>query len=88
VQRATMGIEVTADFLRLNPRLPPEVERLDMRIRYRGHSLDLQLTHDTLTVSGRHRGAAPIRLCIGNEVQEFTGGSTRVFGLLRSESGR
>jgi trehalose/maltose hydrolase-like predicted phosphorylase len=84
VQRATMGIELTADVLRLNPRLPQEVERLDMRIRYRGHSLDLRLTHDSLTVIGRHRGPAPIRLGIRNEVYDFTGGSTLVFELSQS----
>jgi beta-phosphoglucomutase family hydrolase len=79
VQRATMGIEVSGDVLRFNPRLPQEMERLDMRIRYRGHSLDLRLTCDELVVHGRHRGAAPIRLGIRNEICEFMGGSTRVF---------
>jgi trehalose/maltose hydrolase-like predicted phosphorylase len=81
VQRVSTGIEVTGDVLRLNPRLPQELERLDMRIRYRGHALDLRLTHDTLTVRGRDRGAAPIKLGFKNEVYEFTGGSTRVFNL-------
>ena len=37
------GIEVRGDVLRLNPQLPLEMERLDMKIRYRGHSLDLRL---------------------------------------------
>jgi len=44
MQRVSTGIEITGDVLRLNPRLPQEMERLDMRIRYRGHSLDLRLT--------------------------------------------
>jgi trehalose/maltose hydrolase-like predicted phosphorylase len=81
VQRVSTGIEVTGDVLRLNPRLPQELERLDMRIRYRGHALDLRLTRDTLTVRGRDRGAAPIQLGFRNEVYEFTAGSTRVFNL-------
>jgi trehalose/maltose hydrolase-like predicted phosphorylase len=82
VQRATMGIEVSGGVLRLNPRLPQEMERLDMRIRYRGHSLDLRLTRNELMVRGRHRGAAPIRLAIKDEVYEFTGDSARVFRLV------
>ena len=41
VQRVSTGIEVKGDVLRLNPELPPEMECLDMRIRYRGHSIDL-----------------------------------------------
>jgi trehalose/maltose hydrolase-like predicted phosphorylase len=81
VQRVSTGIEVTGDVLRLNPRLPQELARLDMRIRYRGHSLDLRLTRDTLTVRGREPGAAPIKLGIKDEVYEFAGGSTRVFEL-------
>jgi beta-phosphoglucomutase family hydrolase len=80
VQRVSTGIEITGDVLRFNPRLPDELERLDMRIRYRGHSLDLRLTRDTLTVRERERGAAPIRLGFRDEVYEFAGGS-RAFKL-------
>jgi len=80
LQRVSTGIEITGDVLRLNPELPPELERLDMRIRYRGHSLDLRLTRDTLTVRERESGAAPINLGFKDEVHEFAGG-TRVFKL-------
>jgi trehalose/maltose hydrolase-like predicted phosphorylase len=81
VQRVSTGIEATRDVLRLNPRLPEELERLDMRIRYRGHTLDLKLTRDSLTVRGRERGPAPVRLVCRDEACVFTGGSTRVFAL-------
>ena len=81
LQRGPMGIEVTGNVLRLNPRLPQGAERLDMRIRYRGHSLDLRLMGNALTVHGHDRGAAPIHLGIRNEVYEFAGGSTRTFKL-------
>jgi beta-phosphoglucomutase family hydrolase len=80
VGRATIGLEVTGDVLRLNPRLPDEIERLDARIRYRGHSLDLRLTRDALTVHGRDRGPQAIRLAVRDDVREFAGG-TRVFRL-------
>jgi beta-phosphoglucomutase family hydrolase len=81
IQRVSTGIEVKGDVLRLNPELPQELERLSMRIRYRGHSLDLRLTRDTLTVRGHDRQAAPISLCIDDKVFEFMGGTTRVFDL-------
>jgi len=80
VQRVSTGIEITGDVLRLNPRLPLELDRLDMRIRYRGHSLDLRLTRETLTVRERERGATPINLGFKDQVYEFAGG-TRVFKL-------
>ena len=81
MQRVTTGIEVTADVLRLNPRLPPELNRLDMRIRYRGHALDLRLTPDTLTVRGRNKGAAAITLSVRGRTCRFESGTTRVFRL-------
>ena len=81
VERVSTGIEVKGDVLRLNPELPQENDRLDMRIRYRGHSLDLQLTRDALTVRGRDREVAPILLSVEGEVCEFVGGTTRQFPL-------
>jgi beta-phosphoglucomutase family hydrolase len=77
--RVSTGIEVSGDVLRFNPELPPDMDRLDMRIRYRGHSLDLRLTRDALTVRGRDRGPEPIRLGFKDDVYEFAAGSTRVF---------
>jgi len=80
VQRVSTGIEVRENVLRLNPRLPREIARLDMRIRYRGHALDLQLTRDALVVRGRDRGPAPIQVAVKDDVREFAGG-TQVFPL-------
>ena len=87
VQRVWTGIEVKADVLRLNPELPQDIERLDMRVRYRGHSLDLRLTRDSLTVRGRDGAAAPVLLCVDGKTCEFVSGMTRVFRL-NGEAGR
>src|SRR5690606_32468182 len=38
VQRVSTGVEVTGGALRLNPRLPEELERLDLRIQYRNQT--------------------------------------------------
>jgi len=84
VERVSTGIEMRSDVLRINPELPEEMERLDMRIRYRGHSIDLRLTSDSLTVRGRDGGAGPISLCVYDEVHEFASGTTRVFPLKRA----
>jgi len=81
VQRVSTGIEVRGDVLRLTPELPQELERLDMRIRYRGHSLDLRLTRASLTIRGRDGTAPPITLCVDGEVCDIVGGTTRVFRL-------
>ncbi|WP_428489067.1 glycoside hydrolase family 65 protein [Rhodopila sp.] len=83
IQRVSTGIEAKGGVLRLNPELPPEMENLDMRIRYRGQSIDLQLTRDSLTVRGHDRHVAAISLCVAGEACDFVGGSTRVFSLTR-----
>jgi trehalose/maltose hydrolase-like predicted phosphorylase len=81
LQRVSTGLEVRADVLHLAPELPREMERLDMRIRYRGHSLDLRLTRDALTIRGRDGAAPPVTLCVDGEVCEFASGTMRVFRL-------
>ncbi|WP_418319201.1 beta-phosphoglucomutase family hydrolase [Piscinibacter sakaiensis] len=79
MQRVTTGIEIRADVLHLNPQLPQEVRRLDMRIRYRGHSLDLRVMHESLTVRSRDHDAPPFVLDVGGKVCDFPAGTTRVF---------
>jgi len=79
VQRVSTGIEARGDVLRLTPRLPREMDRLDMRIRYRGHSLDLRLTRDLLTIRGRDGAVPPITLCVDGKVCEFVSGTTVSF---------
>lgn len=81
VQRVWTGIEIKADELRLNPELPHDIARLDMRVRYRGHSLDLRLTRESLTIRGHDGAAAPISLCVDGQSCEFVSGTTRVFQL-------
>jgi len=81
ILRVSTGIEVRGDVLHFAPELPQEMKRLDLRIRYRGHSLDLRLTRDSLTVRGRDGAAAPISLCVDDKVYEFASGTTRVFRL-------
>jgi trehalose/maltose hydrolase-like predicted phosphorylase len=78
--RMFTGIELTGDVLRLNPRLPDEMSRLDLRVRYRGYSLDLRLTRDALSVHARDRGPEPIRVAVKGEERELAGG-TLVFPL-------
>ncbi len=83
IQRATTGLEVTGDVLRISPQLPANL-KLDMRIRYRGHSLELRLMQDILIVSGGEQGAAPIQLEVNGAIYDFVRGETRRFDLKRS----
>jgi trehalose/maltose hydrolase-like predicted phosphorylase len=81
VVRVSTGIEVKGDVLWLNPELAPEMKSLDLRIRYRGHSIDLHLTRDALTVRGEDLNVAPISLSVAGTTYEFLSGTTQVFRL-------
>jgi trehalose/maltose hydrolase-like predicted phosphorylase len=81
VLRVSTGIEVKDDVLLFNPELPPEMECLESRIRYRGHSLDLRLTHDALTICGEDMDVAPIVLSVAGKIYDYVSGTTRVFKL-------
>jgi len=81
VERASTGIETEGNVLRLNPSLPPELDRLDMRIHYRGHSLELRLTREALTVHGHNKKAMPIQVSVQGTTHEFHSGTTHVFPL-------
>lgn len=81
VQRVWTGIEIKEDVLRFDPELPHDIEHLELRIRYRGHSIDLRLDHDTLTLHVHTGVAAPISLLVGGEKYELQSGTTRGFPL-------
>jgi beta-phosphoglucomutase family hydrolase len=82
MQRVATGIEARDDVLHFAPELPRGMKRLDLRIRYRGHSLDLRLTRDTFRIRGRNGAVPPIALCVNDQVCEFVSGTTRVFRLI------
>jgi len=81
VQRGYTGIETRGDVLRLNPCLPEELDRLRMEIRYRGHSLDIEITGKTCTVSALRCTEKPIRIGCKDTVIELPEGDTREFTL-------
>lgn len=81
VQRVCTGIDVAGGLLHLDPHLPDALDRLDMRIRYHGHTLDLCLTRETLTVHGREPRAAPIKLGFREREYVLPGGGAHTFDL-------
>jgi trehalose/maltose hydrolase-like predicted phosphorylase len=81
VLRACTGIEVSGGVLRFNPRLPDRLEELDLSIRYRGHTLDLSLTHDRFSVRGREPSAVAIRVACRSEEVLLPGGGEQTFDL-------
>jgi trehalose/maltose hydrolase-like predicted phosphorylase len=74
VQRCYTGIETKDGVLRFDPQLPIPLQRLQFSIRYRDHSLDIEVTHDRLRVESRQCDAAPVRIAVGSETVDLAPG--------------
>lgn len=83
VQRCLTGIETRGDVLWFSPCLPEEIARLKMQIRYRQHSLRVELTQDELLVEALRSPEGPIRVGYKGEVYELQGGERRQIALVR-----
>lgn len=84
IQRCYTGVEMRNDVLWLNPRLPAELERVTLRIRYRGHWLKLFVTHQELNVSFEHGWSGHAKIGVRGRVETFCEGESRTY-LLRDE---
>jgi alpha,alpha-trehalase len=83
VQRGYTGIETRGDVLRLNPCLPRELKRLKMRLRYRGQSLELEVTSRRLSVTCLQCGLEPVKIRFRDEELTIKGGQTLGWDLAR-----
>jgi trehalose/maltose hydrolase-like predicted phosphorylase len=81
VQRGYTGLVVEQDELRFDPSLPEEVERLDLRLYYRGHHLAVTLDHTCLRVSAPASPLAPVRIGCDGQRQLLRAGETLTFRL-------
>ena len=76
MQRAYTGWESRDGALSFNPCLPPKVEALHLRVRYRGHSLDVTVTQDTFQLTSRPGLAAPVQVSIKGQSHTLSPGNT------------
>ncbi|MFW6031058.1 MAG: beta-phosphoglucomutase family hydrolase [Myxococcota bacterium] len=85
VQRCYIGMEARDEVLWLNPRLPQELPCVELHLRYRGSSLDLEVRHDWMRVTFREGRVPSIRVAVAGEVYRLEQGETREFDLHRDE---
>jgi alpha,alpha-trehalase len=81
LQRCYTGIELRGDVFRLNPRLPKALQRLRLFVRYRGQSLDIELTGDAVEVTTMHCCAPSIRLAVNGQTYDVAASERRRFAL-------
>jgi alpha,alpha-trehalase len=79
LQRCYTGIELRGDVLWLNPRLPKELRRLRLFVRYRGQSLVLELAGDAVQVTAMHCEAPAIRVGVNGEIHAVAASESRRF---------
>jgi alpha,alpha-trehalase len=75
IQRAYTGLEVREDVLWLNPLLPDNIRGLSMRIHYRGHWLDIDVSQAKLSVALSRGKADPIKVGLKDAVHVLEQGS-------------
>jgi alpha,alpha-trehalase len=83
VQRCYTGIEVRSNMLSFNPLLPEELNHLCATFHYRGHILDVTVSHEELEVASRSCTAQPITIAYRGRVRGMSPGQTYRFRLIR-----
>ncbi|HEX5062477.1 MAG TPA: glycosyl hydrolase family 65 protein [Kofleriaceae bacterium] len=86
IQRGYTGLELREGVIWINPRLPDPVERLDVLVRYRGHTLELTIWGDVLEVKAIEAAIPTIKLGVLGTVIELRAGERRRFALREAQS--
>ncbi|WP_137390393.1 HAD-IA family hydrolase [Rhodoligotrophos defluvii] len=81
LQRCYTGLELRGDKLRFHPVLPEELSRLSFQLRYRKHSLSVDLTATTLKIASDPSGAEAISVAVGRRTVVLQPGTSEVFQL-------
>ncbi len=81
MQRCYTGMEIREDMLMFNSYPPPELTKLCVRIRYRGHSLEIHLDQEKLRIRSLRSSENPIRIGFRGSVQDFGEGDEAIFDL-------
>ena len=76
IQRCYTGIELRDDELWFNPLLPDELSRLGFQLRYRRHSLHVDITDGMLSVASEPAFTEPITIRLKGETRRLAPGET------------
>lgn len=77
MQRGYTGIETRGHVLYFNPALPDELARLHLHIRYRFHSLELEITPNKLKIEALESPAGPIKISVKGKTFNLKNGETK-----------
>jgi len=83
LQRCFSGLELRGEELHFRPALPDELRRLAFRLRYRQHSLSVDITQDALTLASDPSGVEAISIAAGGRYIVLHPGERRSVPLAR-----
>ena len=81
MQRAYTGLETRGQVLYFNPALPEEMSKLLLHIRYRFHSLAVEITPQKLKIETLESPAGPIQISVKGKVFKLKMGETKEIDL-------
>lgn len=81
IQRCYAGIEPKGDVLWLDPCLPDTLKRMRFHVHYRGHSIEIEVTHEKLKVTSKHSIARSIQVGFNGKTHKLNAGDVKVFTL-------
>ena len=76
IQRGYTDINPRGDVLWFNPSIPVELDRMCMRIRFRGQSLSVRITTTELEIQAGTALAKPVKVGYEGEIHELSPGET------------
>lgn len=76
LQRCFTGVEMREDTIFLHPQLPDALRKVSFDLRYRGHWLSLEVTHDSLELRSRRGTAPPVRVVADGRAEELRCGES------------
>ncbi|MCX8252961.1 MAG: hypothetical protein OTI36_03150 [Beijerinckiaceae bacterium] len=79
LQRCYTGLELCNGELWFNPSLPAELAELSFRLRYRRHSLKVDIGEGVLTVASDSAAADPITVMMGKQKRTISPGEQARF---------
>ena len=81
VQRCFAGLEVKEDALWIRPQLPEPIQKINLRVKYRGHWIALSIDHKKLKISFEEGWSNKVNIGVQDSVYEFEMGDVREFSL-------
>ncbi|MFI8414680.1 beta-phosphoglucomutase family hydrolase [Paeniglutamicibacter gangotriensis] len=79
VMRSFAGLQMEADALTFDPRLPAHLGSVGFQVRYRGHRIDMHLSPEHLRVRLQPCTAPPVRVGVAGSYVLLAGGDEKEF---------